>query len=301
MANQKVVERAAYADLLNPIIANSNYYVFKEIMGKVNIAGTNYRYNGERSIVIKKLMAGKDVDSNLQTYTADATQQWSNDEETLTVKYSRKYRDFIADEYVVTGSPLNTAVNIMAEFERTGRPETINSQYSENLYNIASKNDTIIEATVNTPEEALALFNSMNETRTENSTGRAIFYCTSKIKSLLKDYIAPMRRWSNDNKVSFEVDAIDDVEIKVVPARFLKSKYTKTYGYVPAGDAVQMNAVLVTVDVMISPFLLDNIYIDEPTALSDGKAFILSQFAFDLFVHPEAKTYGVIVAVDETV
>ena len=62
-----------------------------------------------------------------------------------------------------------------------------------------------------------------------------------------------------------------------------------------------MNAALVTVDTIISPFLLDNIYIDEPTALSDGKAFILSQFAFDLFVHPEAKTYGVIVAVDETV
>lgn len=296
-----VVEKKAYADLLNPLIANGNLYPYAEIMGKINMAGTNYRYNGERSIVIKKLIAGKDIDSNLQTYSADATQQWSNAEETLTVRFSRKYRDFIADEYVVTGSPLNTAVNIMAEYERTGRPETISSQYSENLYNIASDNDTIIEANVTTPEEAYALFNTMNEKRTENSTAPAVFYCTSKVRALLKDYIAPMRRWSNDNKVSFEVDAIDDVEIKVVPAKYLKSKYTKTNGYVAAGDAVQMNAVLVTVDTIISPFLLDNIYIDEPTALSDGKAFILSQFAFDLFVHPEAKTYGVIVAVDETV
>ena len=59
-----------------------------------------------------------------------------------------------------------------------------------------------------------------------------------------------------------------------------------------------MNFVMVTVDTIISPFILDDIYIDEPSALSDGKAFLLSQFAFDLFVHPMAAKYGVIVSAE---
>ena len=295
---QKVVEKTLYADMLNPIIATGTLYPFAEIMGKVNIAGTNYRYNGERSIAIVDIVAGKDVATNLQAYTADATQQWSNTEETLTVRYSREYRDFVAREYEVTGKPLNTAVNVLAKYEKTGRPETISSQYAENLYAIAEENDNIFTDAVTTPEEAKALFDKMNNKRMESDSGRAIFYCTNVVKNLLKDYIAPMRRWSNDGRVSFEVSAIDDVEIKAVPNKYLKSAYTKTKGYVPAGDAVQMNAVLVTVDAMISPFILDDIYIDEPSALSGGKSFLLSQFAFDLFVHPNAKAYGVIVAAE---
>ena len=138
---QTVIENKLYADLLNPIIDNSNLYPFKEIMGRVNIAGTNYRFDGQRSIIIRNLIAGKDVNADLQNYTANETQKWSNAEKTLTVRYSRKYRDFVAREYEVTGKPLNTAANVMAEYERTGRPETISSQYAENLYNIAKDSD----------------------------------------------------------------------------------------------------------------------------------------------------------------
>ena len=295
---QTVIENKLYADLLNPIIDNSNLYPFKEIMGRVNIAGTNYRFDGQRSIIIRNLIAGKDVNADLQNYTANETQKWSNAEKTLTVRYSRKYRDFVAREYEVTGKPLNTAANVMAEYERTGRPETISSQYAENLYNIAKDNGTLFTDAISTPEEAKAMFDKMNEARLENSNSAAIFYCTAKVKGLLKDYIATSRRWSNDNTISYDVEVIDDVQIKVVPAKYLKSKYTKTLGYTPAGDAVQINAVMVTIDTIISPFILDDIYIDEPSALSDGKAFLLNQFAFDLWVHPSAANYGVFVAAD---
>lgn len=295
---QTVIENKLYADLLNPIIDNSNLYPFKEIMGRVNIAGTNYRYDGQRSIVIRNLIAGKDVDSDLQNYTANETQKWSNAEKTLTVRYSRKYRDFVAREYEVTGKPLNTAANVMAEYERTGRPETISSQYAENLYAIAEDNGTLFTDSVTTPEEAKALFDKMNERRLEKANSTAIFYCTAAVKRLLKDYIAPSRRWSNDGTISFEVDVIDDVQIKVVSSKYLKSKYTKTLGYTPAEDAKQINAMLITIDTIISPFILDDIYIDEPSALSDGKSFLLNQFAFDLWVHPFAAEYGVIVAAE---
>ena len=295
---QKVVEKKLYANLLNPIIDKTNFYPFKEIMGRANIAGTGYRWNGERSIEITTITAGKDVDSTLQSYNANATQQWSNDTKSLTVRYSRKYRDFVAREYEVTGSPLNTAANVMAAYERDGRPETISSQYAENLYAIATENSTMLTDEATTPAEAKALFDKANAMRQEYTTGRAICYMTASFKSLLKDYIAPSRRWSNDGTISYDVDTIDDVELKVVPAKYLKSKYTKTNGYVAADDAVQMNFVMVTVDTIISPFILDDIYIDEPSALSDGKAFLLSQFAFDLFVHPMAAKYGVIVSAE---
>ena len=79
------------------------------------------------------------------------------------------------------------------------------------------------------------------------------------------------------------------------------SKYDKNEGYTPASDAVKMTAILVTVDTIITPFLLDDIYIDEPSAKTGGKAVVLARFSFDLFVHPEAKDYGVIAAVNETV
>lgn len=292
---QTVVEKKLYADMLNPVISNRTLYPFAEIMGKVNIPGTNYRYNGERSIVITDIVAGKDIPANLQTYNANATQQWSNTEETLTIRYSREYRDFIDKEYVVTGKPLNTAANIMAKYERTGRPETISSQYGENLFNIATDNDTFFDEEVTTPAEAKAMFDKMNNLRMENDSGEAILYCTNEFKNLLRDYIAPSRRWSNDGKVSYDVSVIDDVIIKAVPNKYLKSNYAKTSGYTPDADALQMNAVLVSVNSIISPFILDDIYIDEPSALSGGKAFILSRFAFDLFVHPNAKDYGVIV------
>ena len=290
---QTVVEKKLYADLLNPLIPT--LYPFADIMGKINIPGTNYRYDGQRSIIIDSVIAGKDVDSTLQDYTANASQQWSNAESTLTVRYSRKYRDFVAKEYEVTGKPLNTAVNVMAEYERTGRPSTISSQYAENLYNIAQANSTLLTDAVTTAAEAYAAFCKMNNIRTEYTNGRAICYVTSAVKQLLKDYIGTNRRWSNDGKVQFDVETIDDVEIKVVPAKYMKSKYTKTSGYTPAPDAKQINMALVTVDAIISPFLLDDIFIDEPSALSDGKSFILSQFAFDLFCHPAASAYGVIV------
>lgn len=291
---QTVVEKKLYADMLNPIIRTSNLYPFSEIMGKVNIPGANYRYNGERSIVITDIVAGKDVAAKLQEYTPQSSQQWSNTEATLTVSVSREYSDFIDKEYIVTGKPLNTAANIMAKYERTGRPETISSQYAENLYKIANANSTLTSKAVTTAAQAKALFDEMNNKRMEYDSGEAVFYCTNEFKGLLRDYIAPMRRWSNDGKVAFEVFTIDDVIIKAVPNKYMKSAYTKNVGYTPATDALQMNAILVTVNAMISPFILDDIYIDEPSALSKGKSFILSRFAFDLFVHPNAKEYGVI-------
>lgn len=293
---QNVIEKTLYADMLNQVIFGSrNLYPFVEIMGKVNIPGANYRYDGERSIVLTSIHSGKDVPSNLQTYTANATQQWNNTQETLTVRYSRTYRDFIDKEYIVTGKPLNTAVNIMAAYEQTERPNTISSQYAENLYAIAKANSTLNNDVVNSAASAKAVFDELNEARLENTNAKAILYCTGVFKKYLKDYIATQRRWSNDGRISYDVDVIDDVEIKVVPAKWLKSKYTKTLGYVPANDAVQMNCILVTIPTIISPFILDDIYMDSPTALSDGKAFIASKYAFDLFVHPEAKTFGVYV------
>lgn len=296
---QTVVEKKGYADLLNPIIFNvPNLYPYADIMGKVNVAGSNFRYDGQRTIIVTDVVSGKDVPANLQTYNANATQQWHNTEKPLTIRYERQYRDIIDKIYEVTGKPLNTAVNVLAAYEKTERPTTITSQYSENLYEIASDNSTIVEGKVETAAAAIALFNKMNEMRMENTTGRAIFYCTATVKALLKNYIATARRWSNDGKISFDVDVIDDVEIKVVPKNLFKNKYTKTSGYTPASDAIQLNAAMVCVDAMISPFILDDIYIDEPSALSDGKSFILSKFAFDLFVHPKAADYGVIVSVD---
>ena len=131
-------------------------------------------------------------------------------------------------------------------------PERDSYRYSK-LYAEAKtykSNGAVIDNTTLTTENVLDWFDEKMEKMDDEgvpSEGR-ILYVTPAVNKIIKNAQNIQRNLdvnSNNGKIDRRVYSLDDVTIKKVPSSRMKTKYDFTNGCVPAGDAKQINMILI--------------------------------------------------------
>ena len=124
-------------------------------------------------------------------------------------------------------------------------PERDSYRYSK-LYAEAKtykSNGAVIDNTTLTTENVLDWFDEKMEKMDDEgvpSEGR-ILYVTPAVNKIQRSLDVN----SNNGKIDRRIYSLDDVTIKKVPSSRMKTKYDFTNGCVPAGDAKQINMILI--------------------------------------------------------
>jgi hypothetical protein len=124
-------------------------------------------------------------------------------------------------------------------------------------------------------------------------TGR-VLYVTNEVKTMLKnaqisDTQAIARNLdlqSNNGNIDRRVNRLDEVEIIAVPAELMKTKYdfSDINGWAPAGDAKQINMMLILPTAVITPVSYSFSKLDAPSAITEGKYYYYEESFEDVFI-----------------
>lgn len=173
----------------------------------------------------------------------------SNDWEAKKLEHDRDV-EFWIDPMDIDETNLTLSVaNIQNTFEsEQAIPEKDSYRYSK-LHAELTKYSGRIDKTVITAANFLEAFDEemaiMDEAGVPEE-GR-ILYVTPSMKKIIKEAEGIQRVLSvtTPSTINRNVHSLDDVNIKMVPAARMKTKYNFTEGCVPAGDAKQINWILI--------------------------------------------------------
>lgn len=165
----------------------------------------------------------------------------------------------------------------------------------------ASSGATITNTAL-TAENILAEFDLAMEKMDEAgvpSEGR-LLYVTPTVNKLLKQSKDLMRVLSakGDGTVKRSIYDLDDVEIESVPSARMKTKYDFTEGVRPAGDAKQINMILVHPSAVIArdKYAYINVFTPGHDSRTADKWLLQSRFYMDAFLI-KAKAPGIFLNV----
>lgn len=177
----------------------------------------------------------------------------SNDWEAKKLSHDRDIEFFIDPMDVDETNLVVEIANVHNVFEtEQAIPEKDSYRYSK-LYSEAktyASNGAVVDNTVLTVENILDWFDTQMAKMDDESVpseGR-ILYVTPTMNKLLKNAEGLSRTISvdqNTGNIDRKVYSLDDVKIKPVPAGRMKTKYDFSNGCVPAGDAKQINLILI--------------------------------------------------------
>ena len=301
---KNVIEKNQYVTILNQTNAVAKYG-FQELMNKFGFPGTNWKYDGSRTIIFKDIVSGMDSPIDKQVLVKGGTQAWSMADATKTISREREYYDLSDEIYERTAEV--DGLKVMAAYEANGRPTTVTRGIAADLYKEASEHDSglgVVTGTLAmTPAEAWEKFYEMKAAIEDNSTmdSAMILYCVPAFLRKLVDGDINKRVIMNGSDViSRQLAEIDGVKIRTIRPANMMSSYDETQsgaGLVAAEDAVQVLAFMVAVDAVAVPFIIENVYIDAPHAGSKGKWEIDNRFAFNAIMNP-FYGLGVVALVD---
>lgn len=124
-------------------------------------------------------------------------------------------------------------------------------------------------------------------------TGR-VLYVTNEVKSMLKNAQLSgtqainrnLDLQSNNGNIDRNVNRLDEVEIIAVPSELMKTKYdfSDINGWAPAGDAKQINMMLILPTAVITPVSYSFSKLDAPSAITEGKYYYYEESFEDVFI-----------------
>lgn len=244
----------AYADIFRNVLV--------ELYGQEQTSRDLYNSNQDIQIVNgKNLKIPKLTVSGYKDHTRGSlgfsAGSYSNDYEVKTLDHDRSI-EFVIDPMDVDETNLVvTIANIQKRFESTQAiPEADCYTYSK-LYAEAVRVGATIKNVVLTAANALSDFDDNLEAMSEAGVplDRVILYCTPAYKKLLKNAEGIQRylEVSGQKGIDRRVRSMDDIDkiIEVPSARF-KTAYDFTEGCVAAGDAKQINYILVDPEAQVS-------------------------------------------------
>lgn len=197
--------------------------------------------------------------------------------------------------------------NIQNVFEtEQAIPEKDSYRYSK-LYSEAktySSKGAVIDNTVLTTANILEWFDTQMEKMDDNSVpseGR-ILYVTPAVNKLLKNAEGLTRNIdvnSNNGKIDRRVYSLDDVTIVKVPSSRFKTKYNFTNGCVAAGDAKQINMILIHPSCVVSrdKYAYMNLFTPGTDSRTADKYIYQNRYYTDTFLI-ENKACGIAMNVD---
>lgn len=299
---QTVIKKEKIVDLYQPILPY--IYPYANLVGDINGGGNGFTWDGNPKSKIKwiTINPGNDMPMNLQTLNTNIEQTWSMAETEEEITQRRAYRNILDRVYETEEEILSS--NILSNYLKNVRPKEMTRYVSAKLYDIAKNSghsELFVETASLTKDNIVENFDNivlaMEDANTGIMTMNKTLYLSQRSYAALKN--SPLNErivMNNDGNIGRNIETIDGIKIVRFSQSELKTKVnTNGAGYLPTGDAKNIHAILVIDDAVAHPYGIDEIRVDEPSALSDNKSVFGSWYCFDVFQHPEYNKWGVAV------
>ena len=211
-----------------------------------------------------------------------------NDWETKTLTFYREWSTSIDPADVMDTNMVLTIQNATQVFNETQKfPEkdayTISKIYADWVAEGKTANTTALNV-----DNVLAVFDKLMEDMDEAlvpAQGR-LLYVTPAVKTLLKQasnvvLYKDVAAQANINRV---VDRLDEVKLITVPSFLMKTAYTFTTGFAPAGSAKQINIFLVHPSAILTPSKYAFVGMEAPAAGTKGDYIYYEKEYSDVFI-----------------
>jgi hypothetical protein len=290
-----------YAKNLNhPDVLNG--YVYKDIMDGFNENNSKYKFSGTNTITIVKLNAGFSRDVNRDTITGVFNRQHNTQKETLTLRNYKEYTTIVDPADKNGTDDLTTAANVLKVYEAENRPHEFTTYYSEKLYEAGADFKNVKQVNF----EAVS-FDAMDEFMKAKAIlnkseiiGQRIAYMTDEFYTKLKQSDLNKRIVQNkDNSLNTEFESIDGIKLVIFynNEKFKSQFDTSSTTAIPATDeAVQLHLVMLIKNVILTPTVIESLYVTPSSAVTSGKDVLYTSYFNDLFVLSRGSKALVILA-----
>ena len=282
-----------YADVFQRGLGGQKFTVGVKFSDIYDVGGTStnqFKYVDGKTIKIPVLTVSGMVDHNRDSITT-ATRKVDNAWESKTLSHDRVFRTLVDPADIDETNMALTIGNITSVFVNEELFPEMDKYAVSKLYSEAATANKREATTypVGTSTQVLDEFDDMMALLDDAEVpeeGR-ILYVTPAINKLLKNALNVARQIGTaqaGNSVNRVINMLDDVKRVTVPTSRMYSAYTFTTGAVPATGAETLNMILLHPKAIIAPMKIDQILIDEPSALSDGKALYFQRQYWDVFI-----------------
>lgn len=250
-----------------------------------NENATKYRVVDAKTIQIPSITVGGRTDGNRDTI-GTFTRNFDNAWETKTLKNHRQWQTLVHPKDVNETNQVVTIQNItktMNEFEKF--PE-MDAYTISQLYKLKDEQETIVAESADLTSENImtkfeALMDEMDEALVP-SVGR-ILYVDTYTKTLIDNAITIVRA-NGQSSIAKAVTRLEEVEVIAVPTKLMKTKYTFTTGFAPAGDAKDIAMMLVHPSAILPIASYEFSQLQAPSALTQGKYVYFEESFEDIFI-----------------
>lgn len=250
-----------------------------------NENATKYRVVDAKTIQIPSITVGGRTDGNRDTI-GTFTRNFDNAWETKTLENHRQWQTLVHPKDVNETNQVVTIQNItktMNEFEKF--PE-MDAYTISQLYKLKNEQETIVAETSDLTSENImtkfeALMDEMDEALVP-SVGR-ILYVDTYTKTLIDNAITIVRA-NGQSSIAKAVTRLEEVEVIAVPTKLMKTKYTFTTGFAPAGDAKDIAMMLVHPSAILPIASYEFSQLQAPSALTQGKYVYFEESFEDIFI-----------------
>lgn len=229
---------------------------------------------------------------SIGTFSRNFDNAW----ETKTLSQHRTWGTLVHPRDIDETNQVASIANITKVFNEEQKFPEMNAYAISRLYSLKNAKETITSLAKGTVTNAnvLEYFDGLMDKMDEAgvpSVGR-ILYVDTYTKTMI-DTAKESARFLNasDTAVKRTLSRIDEVEIKSVPTKFMKSAYTfftgedGSNGYAVAGDAKDIKMFLVHLSAVIPAVNYEFAQLESPSALSQGKYVYFEEDFEDLFIY----------------
>lgn len=255
-----------------------------------NVANNKiYKFVDAKTIHIPSISVTGRKNVNRDSIDGVFNRNVDNDWETKTLLFYREWSTSIDPADVMDTNMVLTIQNATQVFNETQKfPEkdayTISKIYADWVAEGKTANTTALDV-----DNVLAVFDKLMEDMDEAlvpSQGR-LLYVTPAVKTLLKQASnIGLRRdvQSGANTINRVVDRLDEIKLITVPSFLMKTAYTFTTGFAPAGTAKQINMFLVHPSAILTPNKYAFVGMEAPAAGTKGDYIYYEKEYSDVFI-----------------
>lgn len=266
----------AYPNVLNfgELYNTSNNSVYKFVDSKtihipsISVSG---RTNVNRDVMNGQFQ--RNVDNNYETKTLTFYREWST---------SIDPADVLDTNMVLT---IQNATKVFNEEQKFPEKDayTVSKIYADWVAAGKTADTTALDV-----DSILPTFDALMEAMDEAlvpSTGR-LLYVTPAVKTLLKQAanITLYKDVANQANINRVVDRLDEVKLITVPSFLMKTAYTFSTGFTPAGTAKQINMFLVHPSAILTPNKYAFVGMEAPAAGTKGDYIYYEKEYADVFI-----------------
>jgi len=276
-----------YAQAYQAALAQAYPYVLHFAALRSTANDTRYKWTGANTIQIPTLTTTGRVEGSRDTI-GFAKRNYDNGWEPKTLSNHRKWSTLVHPMDIDETNQVASIQNITKVFNEEQKFPEMDAYLVSKIYadTIAVKADAADTSAVEVGN-VLSLFDKYMTAMDEANVpvdGRML-YVTSNVNTMLKQAKEIQRYIANgDEAIKRAVRSLDEVKIESVPSKLMKTVYDFSAGWVPAGNAKQINMMLIHPSAVITPEKYAFVQLDAPSAGSEGKYVYFEESYDDVFI-----------------